>query len=379
MLARRQAFQAQRDTMAIRRITLSDIVFGQPLPWDVFSNPTATRPLLQKGNVVTPAQLGGWLEAGLYADAGASASVLQSLNQINRRLERTLMELRDENSADTALRALAGELIDTALRAPDIALAAIFLNQIAGTYTARHCTEAAIVVCLIASAMGKSRNEVLVAMAAALTMNVGMVGQADLFHGREGALSSEERAIVRRHPSDSVAMLRWAGIADDEWLDLVLLHHENDDGSGYPEGRMGKEISQNGKLIGLADRYCAFVSARNYRRSLLPPVALARLTTEQDMPVDPAVIAHFTEQIGAYPPGTLVRLQNGETGVVSARKNAEGALRVHVLRAHDGSTLAPAEPRFTGEPGCAIEEALHEDQARLRFTMQQIWGELASL
>ncbi len=365
--------------MAIRRITLSDIAFGQPLPWDVFSNPAGEHPLLHKGNLVAPGQLDGYLEAGLYAAAGAPASVLHQLNEINRRLERTLMALRDEHSADQSLRTLAGELIDTVGRAEDIALAAIFLNQIAGTYAVRHCTEVGIVVCLLARAMGKTRDEVLVATAAALTMNVGMVRQADLFHGREGALSSEERALVRRHPSDSVNMLRWAGIADDEWLDLVMLHHENDDGSGYPEGRLGDQISQNAKLIGLADRYCAFVSARNYRRSLVPPLALAGLGAGQEMPVDPALVMQFTEQLGEYPPGTLVRLENDEVGVVSARADRQGALQVHVLRGADGMLFEVAEMRLTGESGCAIKEALHEDQARLRFTMQQIWGALASL
>jgi len=365
--------------MAIRRITLSDIVFGQPLPWDVFSNPSAARPLLQKGNVVAPGQLDGWLDAGLYAEAGTPSSILQCLNQINRHLERTLMELRDENSADNTLRTLAGELMAAVERDQDIVLAAIFLNQITGAYAVRHCTEAGIVACLIARAMGKSAAEVLVVTAAALTMNVGMVRQAELFQGKEGALSSEERAMVRRHPSDSVNMLRWAGITDDEWLDLVMLHHENDDGTGYPEGRLGNEISQNAKLIGLADRYCAFVSARNYRRSLLPPAALQKLATEHEMPVDPAVIGHFTEQIGAYPPGTLVRLDNGELGVVSARMDAAGVQRVHVLRAADGSPFPLAELRQTDEAGCAIVEALHEDQARLRFTMKHIWGELAGL
>lgn len=365
--------------MAIRRITLADIVFGQPLPWDIFSTPNAVRPVLHKGNVVAPGQLDGMFDAGLYAEAGAPSSILQSLNLINRRLERTLMELRDENSADNTLRTLAGELIDTVERGRDIVLAAIFLNQIAGAYAVRHCTETAIVACLVARAMDKSPAEVLIVTAAALTMNVGMVRQAELFQGKEGALSSEERAIVRRHPSDSVNMLRWAGVTDDEWLDLVMLHHENDDGTGYPEGRLGNEISQNAKLIGLADRYCAFVSARNYRRSLLPPLALAKLATDHEMPVDPAVVAHFAEQIGPYPPGTLVRLENGELGVVSARKNGSGVIGVHVLRAGDGSPFPLAEMRSTDEPGCAIAEALHEDQARLRFTMKHIWGELASL
>ncbi len=364
--------------MAIRRIRLSDLTFGKPLPWDVFGAPTAGKPVLAKGHEVASDQL-GLLEKGLYAEAGAPASVLQSLNQINRRLDRILMDLRDVASADTELRAIARELIDAVSRDEDIALAAIFLNQITGTYAIRHCTEAAIVVCLIARAMHKDPTELLIITAAALTMNVGMVRQTELFQGRDGALTSEERAIVRRHPTDSVDMLRYAGIADEAWLDLVLLHHENDDGTGYPQGRLGDEISQNAKLIGLADRYCAFVSARNYRRSLLPPMALTCLEGESEMPVDREVIAHFALQIGAYPPGTLVRLANDETGVVSRRKDTMGELQVHVLRRGDGTPLALAEVRSTGEAGCDIVEALHEDSARLRFTMKHVWGELAAL
>ncbi|MEJ7805692.1 MAG: HD domain-containing phosphohydrolase [Telluria sp.] len=364
--------------MAFRRIKLSDLTFGKPLPWDVFSAPAAGKPVLEKGKVVVPDQL-ALLEAGLYADAGTPASVLQSLNQINRRLDRVLMDLRNVASADTELRAIARELIDTVARDQDIALAAIFLNQITGSYAIRHCTEAAIVVCLIARAMGKDTTELLIVTAAALTMNVGMVRQTELFQGRDSPLSNEERALVRRHPADSVDMLRYAGIADEAWLDLVLLHHENDDGSGYPQGRLGEEISQNAKLIGLADRYCAFVSARNYRRSLLPPMALTCLAGESEMPIDQEVIAHFRQQIGAYPPGTLVQLESGEAGVVSSRMDGAGALHVHVLRRADGTALALAEVRATGEDGCAIADALHEDNARLRFTMQHIWGELAAL
>lgn len=300
-------------------------------------------------------------------------SVLQRLNHLNRRLERTLLDLRDQTSADTELRTIAGQLIGAVEQHRDIALGAVFLNQIGGTYAVRHCTEVAIVVTLIARAMGKSEPEMLIVVAAALTMNVGMVRQTEIFQGKDCALTSEERALVRRHPTDSVELLRWAGITDEQWLDCVLLHHENEDGSGYPEGRLGNEISQNAKLIGLADRYCAFVSARNYRRSLLPPMALDKLRNSPELPADPAVLLHFNEQIGAYPPGTLVRLQNGETGVVA------DASHVIALRGADGQVLTEATPRLGNATDCAIEAALHEDDARLRFTMKQIWGELAAL
>ena len=308
----------------------------------------------------------------------APVSVLRSLNQVNRRLEGLLMALRDQDSADTELRILAQELMAAVERSPDIALAAIFLNQIAGSYGVRHCTEAAVIVCLIARAMGKAPAEVLIISAAALTMNVGMVRQTDVFQGRNSALSPEERAQLRRHPSDSVELLRWAGVTDEKWLELVLLHHENDDGSGYPEGQLSSAISQNARLIGLADRYCACASARNYRRSLLPPVALERLA-EGAMATDHALVAHFASEIGAYPPGALVRLENGETGVVSGRRNGALGIPVHVLRAADGRALPQAELRMSSAAGCAIAEALHEDDARLRFTMRDIWGDWAGI
>lgn len=309
----------------------------------------------------------------------ATTSILQSLNHINRRLERTLMDLRGVGNADTELRAIAGELIDTIERDTDISIASILLNQIVGAYATRHCTETAIIVCLVARAMDKTHAELLIVTAAALTMNVGMMRQSELFQGRDGALSREERAIVRRHPSDSASMLRYAGIADEEWLDLVLLHHENDDGSGYPQGCLGHEISQNAKLIGLADRYCALVSARNYRRSLLPPVAIARLGSESEMPLDHDILDRFSRLIGPYPPGTLIRLENGETGVVSAVANEHGVQTIHVLRGGDGTPFARAKMRSSREPGCTIAEALDEDSARLRFTMQHIWGQRAAL
>jgi HD-GYP domain-containing protein (c-di-GMP phosphodiesterase class II) len=346
--------------MAFRRIRLSDLTFGKAMPWSAASTP-APSPQPQQSAPPAP------------------SSVLQSLNQINRRLERILMELRDVSSADSDLRAIAGELIAAIERDTNIALAAIFLNQIVGAYAIRHCTESAIIACLIAQAMEKAPAEVLIVTAAALTMNVGMVRQTELFQGRDGPLTPEERAMVRRHPADSVDMLRYAGIADEAWLELVLLHHENDDGSGYPQGRLGDEICQNAKLIGLADRYCAFVSARNYRRSLLPPVALSRLNSVSESPVDVDVIAHFTRMLGPYPPGTLVRLDNGEVGVVAGPAPAAGVLTVYVLRNSDGIALPLAERRATNESDCAIAEALDEDSASVRFTMQHIWGELASL
>jgi len=311
-------------------------------------------------------------------DGAPPASVLHQLNLCNRRLEHLLDNLRNERDAEGALRAIAADLVQAVGQQADIALAAIFLNQIAGSYAVRHCIETAVVVVIMAQRLGKAHGDTLTVTAAALTMNVGMLRHQETFQNKHTPLSSEEMAIVRRHPEDSANLLQCAGVQDEDWISCVLLHHENDEGSGYPAGIASPEVTLNAKLLSLADRYCAQVSARNYRRSILPDLALQKLRDDRDNPVDPALFASFHDELGSYPPGCLVRLDNGMTAVVSARA-ANGHSRLHCLRDAAGAVLAPALPRLTSEDGYRIACALSEDEADTRFSMRTVWGPQASL
>jgi len=314
----------------------------------------------------------------------ASPSVLHELNAANRRLEKLLVDLRSEHNAESELRAIARDVIRAVELNPDIALACIFLNQINGTYAVRHCIETAIVAIVVAQGLRKTEGEMLTITAASLTMNVGMLRYQNTFH-KTSALTSEEMSIVRRHPLESVDLLRDAGVSDEDWIACVLQHHENDDGSGYPVGCSGVEIQQNARLISLADRYCAQVSARNYRCSVLPDKALASMVEDETRFGDKALCTQFAARLGKFPPGTLVRLQNKEIGVVTLRNgDGDGQVQVQCLRDAAGKPLRDAAGiipvlRKSDEPECAISEALSEDQADVRFSMKQIWGEQASL
>jgi HD-GYP domain-containing protein (c-di-GMP phosphodiesterase class II) len=234
------------------------------------------------------------------------------------------------------------------------------------------------VVVVVARGMGKPPAEILTVTAAALTMNVGMLRHHDTFQNKRVPLTREEMAIVRRHPEDSADLLKCAGVKDDEWISCVLLHHENDDGSGYPAGLVRPAVTQNAKLISLADRYCAQVSARNYRCSILPDQALRAVLSDPALPVDKELATHFARELGSYPPGSLVRLQNGEIGVVRQR-TGNGALGISSLRDGAGIALTPAAPRSTQDAQCGIAAVLTEDEAAVRFSMKQIWGAQASL
>jgi hypothetical protein len=174
-------------------------------------------------------------------------------------------------------------------------------------------------------------------------------------------------------------MLKYVGIEDDEWISCVLMHHESDDGSGYPAGMTREQITHNARLLSLADRYCARVSARNYRCSMLPDEAMDKLLHDPLHPADPALQEQFHRQVGRFPPGALVRLANGELGVVTSRDGGDGVLEVHCMRDAAGKALPAAVQRRTDQAECAIHEALSEDQAELRFSMKQVWGAQAAL
>jgi HD-GYP domain-containing protein (c-di-GMP phosphodiesterase class II) len=309
----------------------------------------------------------------------APPSVLHQLNQSNRRLELLLQNLRNERNAEGELREIARDVIDAVALNPDIALATIFLSQIAGTYAVRHCIETAVVTVVMARCMDKSAADTLTVAAAALTMNVGMLRHHEGFQNKNTPLSNEEMAIVRRHPEESADLLKSAGVQDEEWISCVLMHHENDEGSGYPSGIASPEVTLNAKLLSLADRYCAQVSARNYRKSILPDRAMRNLLEDKAAPVDATLMSHFQRELGDFPPGCLVRLAGGEIGVVSRRQGCGSGLQVHYLRDAAGTVLSPALPRCLDDGPLTITEGLSEDQASTRFSMKQIWGLQASL
>jgi HD-GYP domain-containing protein (c-di-GMP phosphodiesterase class II) len=364
--------------MAQRRITFKDLL-GEPGRWSLFSSGAGGQKPAQQEQAAAKAGTAVPLEAAVCAEPETPASVLHQLNLSNRQLERLLQDLRNEHNAEGELRDIARDVIHAVQLNPDVALACIFLSQIAGSYAVRHCIETAVVVVVVARGLGKTDAEILTVTAAALTMNVGMLRHHEGFQNKNAPLSREEMAIVRRHPEDSVDMLKCAGIHDEEWISCVLLHHENDDGSGYPAGVASPEVTQNAKLLSLADRYCAQVSARNYRSSVLPDKAMQNLLDDRVVPLDPMLAKYFIQEVGRFPPGCLVRLENGEIGVVTQRDRDSGGLAVQCMRDTAGAPLKPAVARHTAETACAITEALSEDQASIRFSMKQVWGVQASL
>jgi HD-GYP domain-containing protein (c-di-GMP phosphodiesterase class II) len=111
---------------------------------------------------------------------------------------------------------------------------------------------------------GGGRMHARIAGTAALLMNCGYVDIDQAILERAGPLPESQTAIVRTHPQLSVRLLAHAELAQDI-LDAVAQHHERWDGSGYPEGRAGRDVSTYARIIAAADAWVAMSSPRPHR------------------------------------------------------------------------------------------------------------------
>ena len=90
-------------------------------------------------------------------------------------------------------------------------------------------------------------------------------------------LSLEETAVMRTHPELGFEALRHERGLHTEMLDMVLYHHEYLDGSGYPHGLAGNEISDLVRTMTIADVYGALIEQRPYKPPLSGPDAYQML------------------------------------------------------------------------------------------------------
>jgi hypothetical protein len=377
--------------MSKRRISISDIIIGQPLPWNVFSGDG--RLLLRAGEIVaTENQAERMVKEGLFseiADVGDleeivispkdEPSVIRILNRANWLLRKSLPALAALPNAQKTFTDIATLVYSSLELDTDVAIATIFLNQQpGGPYFFRHCTDAAVVAALVARAMGKPKEEIINCIAAALTSNLGMLDYHEHLDNKKGPLTQAEKDHVRTHPEHSVEMLRNAGVADEAWLSYVANHHENIDGSGYPHGRVGDEIPLYAKLISLADRYCARVTSKDYRKAALPNIALRDVFLSKNKEIDPDLAPYFIQNIGLYPPGSFVRLKNYEVGVVVKRGDKPNNPIVMSVLNPTGMPQSGKLLRNTGKAEFAVQEAVHKEIAGANLGMQRFWGALAA-
>ncbi|MEK7875727.1 MAG: HD domain-containing phosphohydrolase [Pseudomonadota bacterium] len=177
---------------------------------------------------------------------------------------------------------------------------------------------------------------------AGLLLNVGKVRLPDAILQKKGALTAEEYALTKAHVMHSVEMIRGAPGLSKSVEDVVIQHHERLDGSGYPQGLRGRQISVDGAIAGLVDNYSALTSVRPYAEQVSPSTALNMLHKLRGTLFNELLVEKFIQCIGIYPVGSTVELNTGEVGIVIAQNLARRLQpRVMVILDAGGKPIRP--------------------------------------
>ncbi len=158
-------------------------------------------------------------------------------------------------------------------------------------YTSGHSRRVAEYSSALARELGLSAREVDNIKRAALLHDVGKIYEefAPILR-KEARLSPEERIVMQTHVLRSAELVATVGRLRGTVLDVIRHHHENYDGSGYPDGLAGNGIPMGARIIMVADTIDAMTTDRPYRKALTLQRALEELRKYAGQQFDPNLV-----------------------------------------------------------------------------------------
>jgi putative nucleotidyltransferase with HDIG domain len=196
------------------------------------------------------------------------------------------------------------------------ALISLARLKTADNYTYMHSVAVCAMMVALARQLGLDEAQTRSLGLAGLMHDLGKAVMPMDVLNKPGKLSPAEFNIIKSHSVEGHKILLNSRNPDPIVLDVCLHHHEKTDGSGYPKGLKGNEISLYAKMAAVCDVYDAITSDRPYKQGWEPAESLRKMAEWADGHFDTKVFQAFVKSMGIYPVGSLVRLTSGRIGVV---------------------------------------------------------------
>ncbi len=238
---------------------------------------------------------------------------------------------------EEAIKENVTETVESIVRNPD-AMMWLTRLQSKDDVTSQHSISACILSVAFGRYLGLPSSELEKLAIGALMHDIGKLQVPTELLNKPGALSAEEKKIMRQHPGASRNLLMSAGDYFASAVDIAYSHHERIDGSGYPRGLEGHSLTPFARMVAIIDVYDAMTTEQVYREELAPFEALKYLNQHKGTLFDNQLVALFIKMIGVFPVGSIVELSNGEIGIVIT-SNRDDNLRPKVLLMLDADKM----------------------------------------
>lgn len=192
------------------------------------------------------------------------------------------------------------------------------LNELreAGEYTYTHSINVSFISMMIGKWMNCSERTIKHLIQAGLLHDIGKYKVPQEIIMKPGKLTQAEFEQVKKHPLHAYSMLRGITTIHEDVLYGVLMHHEREDGTGYPTGVKSDKINIIAKILAVADIYDAMTSERIYRKRQSPFEVFRLMQNDSYGKLHPLVLDTFINHMSMYYIGMEVRLSNGAVGEV---------------------------------------------------------------
>ena len=256
-------------------------------------------------------------------------------------IDALMSELRENVAPDfRRIDASASALVESMIENPDaMMLVSRMRERHQGTY--ERSLKMSLNLLALGRHLGFPREELAHLATIGMLADIGKTRLPEALLDKPGTLTSAEMKVVKSHVDLGLSVLRKDVTLHPAVEQGVAQHHERMDGSGYPKGLKGEEISIYGRMAAVADCFAAMISDRPYAAALAPLDAIMELYKLSGAKLHEPLVEQLVQAIGAFPVGTMVELSSGEVAVVLTRNKARRMEpRVLVLAGPDRQPLA---------------------------------------
>jgi HD-GYP domain-containing protein (c-di-GMP phosphodiesterase class II) len=290
-------------------------------------------------------------------------------------MRRMFTEVRLGNAIEPGeCASLVDDVVESINRHPDALLSLARIKN-ADEYTYLHSVAVCALMVALGRQLGLNDSQCREAGMAGMLHDLGKAAMPQEVLNKPGKLTPAEFAIIKQHPARGYEMLLAGAAVSEGVMDVCRHHHERVDGTGYPDGLTGEQISLLARMGAVCDVYDAVTSDRPYKAGWDPAQALSQMATWKGH-FDPAIFQSFVRSVGIYPTGSLVRMRSGRLAVV-LDQNPSALTKPRVKLFFSTKAGLPLEPQVLdlASPHAADQIEARESPENWKFTyLTELWG-----
>ncbi len=276
--------------------------------------------LLKAGNQVSSAAYNRIQKMdvqGLYVNDEISAGIeVEDLIRYNLKSD-ALKALLSKNVKQSI--ALAKEIVDDLKKSDSLQVNLIDVKN-NKNFPQKHCVSVCIYSVIIGMAMKLTEEQLNNLAVAAMLHDIAKFDLPESLLYKPAPLSPAEEKIMKQLPRVSYEKLSFFNEISSQTRHAILLHHENEDGSGYPFGKKGNEIHLLAKIVHVANAFDSLISP-TYKTPTSIPDAVEYIMGASGTIFNKEVVDAFVSKFALYPVGTQVKLSNGEVGIIASNEH----------------------------------------------------------